>query len=124
MNLNSDLNWFIGEMMQLLLKMLARQETQIKHMLDFSTQMLRIVNSILFAIVFYFYFLFSCCFFRCSDRANFFLNALVLCFYLEHVQRITFCRCFLIFNQAVFCVDDGVVLWLKIKKSYYYYLYK
>ena len=54
--------------------------------------------------------------FRCSDRANFFLNALVLCFYLEHVQRITFCRCFLIFNQAVFCVDDGVVLWLKIKK--------
>ena len=51
----------------------------------------------------------------------FFLNALVLCFYLEHVQRITFCRCFLIFNQAVFCVDDGVVLWLKIKKSYYYY---
>ena len=42
-------------------------------------------------------------------------------FYLEHVQRITFCRCFLIFNQAVFCVDDGVVLWLKIKKSYYYY---
>ena len=53
---------------------------------------------------------------RCSDRANFFSNALVLCFYLEHVQRITFCRCFLIFNQAVFCVDDGVVLWLKIKK--------
>ena len=49
----------------------------------------------------------------------FFLNALVLCFYYEHVQRITFCRCFLIFNQAVFCVDDGVVLWLKIKKSYY-----
>ena len=45
----------------------------------------------------------------------FFLNALVLYFYLEHVQRITFCRCFLIFNQAVFCVDDGVVLWLKIK---------
>ena len=58
-----------------------------------------------------------------SDRASFFLNALVLCFYLEHVQRITFCRCFLIFNQAVFCVDDGVVLWLKIKKSYYYYYY-
>ena len=54
---------------------------------------------------------------RCSDRANFFLNALVLCFYLEHVQRITFCRCFLIFDQAVFCVDDGVVLWLKIKKN-------
>ena len=45
----------------------------------------------------------------------FFLNALVLYFYLEHVQRITFCRCFLIFNQAVFCVDDGIVLWLKIK---------
>ena len=45
----------------------------------------------------------------------FFLNALVLYFYVEHVQRITFCRCFLIFNQAVFCVDDGVVLWLKIK---------
>ena len=45
----------------------------------------------------------------------FFLYALVLYFYLEHVQRITFCRCFLIFNQAVFCVDDGVVLWLKIK---------
>ena len=45
----------------------------------------------------------------------FFLNALVLYFYLEHVQRITFCRCFLIFNQAVFCVDDGVVIWLKIK---------
>ena len=44
----------------------------------------------------------------------FFLNPLVLYFYLEHVQRITFCRCFLIFNQAVFCVDDGVVLWLKI----------
>ena len=43
----------------------------------------------------------------------FFLNALVLYFYLEHVQRITFCCCFLIFNQAVFCVDDGVVLWLK-----------
>ena len=52
---------------------------------------------------------------RCSDRANFFLNALVLYFYLEHVQRITFCRCFLIFNQAVCCDDDGVVLWLKIK---------
>ena len=52
---------------------------------------------------------------RCSDRANFFLNALVLYFYLEHVQRITFCRCFLIFNQAVFCVNDGVLLWLKIK---------
>ena len=50
-----------------------------------------------------------------------FLNALVLCFYLEHVQRITFCRCFLSFNPAIFCVDDGVVLWLKIKKSYYYY---
>ena len=46
-----------------------------------------------------------------------FLNALVLCFYLEHVQRITFCRCFLIFNPAVFCVDDGVILWLKIKKN-------
>ena len=46
----------------------------------------------------------------------FFLNALVLYFYLEHIQRITFCCCFLIFNQAVFCVDDGVVLWLKIKK--------
>ena len=45
----------------------------------------------------------------------FFLNALVLYFYLEHVQRITFCRCFLIFNQAVFCVNDGFVLWLKIK---------
>ena len=45
----------------------------------------------------------------------FFLNAFVLYFYLEHVQRITFCCCFLIFNQAVFCVDDGVVLWLKIK---------
>ena len=45
----------------------------------------------------------------------FFFNALVLYFYLEHVQRITFCRCFLIFNQAVFCVDDGVVLWLKMK---------
>ena len=45
----------------------------------------------------------------------FFLNAFVLYFYLEHVQRIMFCRCFLIFNQAVFCVDDGVVLWLKIK---------
>ena len=26
----------------------------------------------------------------------------------------TFAR-FLMFNQAVFCVDDGVVLWLKIK---------
>ena len=54
----------------------------------------------------------------------FFLNALVLYFYLEHVQRITFCRCFLIFNPAVFCVDDGVILWLKIKNpttttSYY-----
>ena len=57
-----------------------------------------------------------CCFFRCSDRANyFFLNALVLYFYLEHVQRITFCHCFLIFNAADFCVDDGVILWLKIK---------
>ena len=44
-----------------------------------------------------------------------FLNALVLYFYHEHVQRITFCRCFLIFNPAVFCVDDGVILWLKIK---------
>ena len=44
-----------------------------------------------------------------------FLNALVLYFHLEHVQRITFCCCFLIFNPAVFCVDDGVILWLKIK---------
>ena len=26
-----------------------------------------------------------------------------------------FCRCFLIFNPVVFCVDDGVILWLKIK---------
>ena len=51
----------------------------------------------------------------CISIKFFFLNALVLYFYLEHVQRITFCRCFLIFNQAVFCVDDGVVLWLKIK---------
>ena len=44
-----------------------------------------------------------------------FLNALVLYFYFEHVQRIRFCRCFLILNPAVFCVDDGVILWLKIK---------
>ena len=65
--------------------------------------------------VLFFIFCFRVVFFRCCDRANFFLNALVLYFYLEHVQRITFCRCFLIFNQAVFCVDDGVVLWLKIK---------
>ena len=26
------------------------------------------------------------------------------------VQRITFCRCFLIFNPAVVCVDDDVIL--------------
>ena len=45
----------------------------------------------------------------------FFLNAFVLYFHLQHVQRVSFCRCFLIFNPAVFCVDDGVVLWLKIK---------
>ena len=51
----------------------------------------------------------------CSDRANFFLNALVLYFILSMFERITFCRCFLIFNPAVFCVDDGVILWLKIK---------
>ena len=51
---------------------------------------------------------------RYSDRA-FFLNAFVLYFHLEHVQRISFCRCFLIFNPVVFCVDDGVILWLKIK---------
>ena len=44
-----------------------------------------------------------------------FLNALVLYFCFEHVQRITFCRCFLIFNPAVFCVGDDVILWLKIK---------
>ena len=44
-----------------------------------------------------------------------FLNDLVLYFHLEHVQRITFCRRFHIFNPAVFCVDDGVILWLKIK---------
>ena len=50
-----------------------------------------------------------------KKKKKIFLNALVLYFYLEHVQRITFCRCFLIFNQAVFCVDDGVVLRLKIK---------
>ena len=51
---------------------------------------------------------------RCNDRANFF-NSLVLYFYLEHVQRIMFCRCILIFNPAVFCVGEGVILWLKIK---------
>ena len=45
----------------------------------------------------------------------FFLNALVLYFYLEHVQRTTFCRCFLIFNPGVFCVDNGIILWLNIK---------
>ena len=44
-----------------------------------------------------------------------FLNAFVLYFHLEHAQRISFCRCFLIFNPAVFCVNDGVILWLKIK---------
>ena len=27
---------------------------------------------------------------------------------------ISFCRCFLIFNSVVFCVDDGVILWLKM----------
>ena len=44
-----------------------------------------------------------------------FLNAFVLYFHLEYVQRVSFCRCFLIFNPAVYCVDDGVILWLKIK---------
>ena len=65
--------------------------------------------------MFCFLFLVFVLFFLGADRANFFLNALVLYFYLEHVQRITFCHCFLIFNPAVFCVDDGVILWLKIK---------
>ena len=54
-------------------------------------------------------------FFQVRDRANFFLNAFVLYFHLEHFQRISFYRCFLMFNPAVFCVDDGVILWLKIK---------
>ena len=49
-----------------------------------------------------------------SDRAYFFKRFNCV-FFLEHVQRITFCRCFLIFNPAVFCVDDGVNLRLKIK---------
>ena len=31
-----------------------------------------------------------------------FLNAFVPYFHLEHVQRISFCRCFLIVNPAVF----------------------
>ena len=70
--------------------------------------------------VLFFIFCFRVVFLGAATVLIFFLNALVLCFYLEPAQRITFCRCFLIFNQAVFCVDDGVVLWLKIKKSYYY----
>ena len=70
--------------------------------------------------VLFFIFCFRVVFLGAATVLIFFLNALVLCFYLEHVQRITFCRCFLIFNQAVFCVDDGIVLWLKIKKSYSY----
>ena len=37
------------------------------------------------------------------------VNALVLYFHLEHVQRITFSRCFLIFNPAVLCVVEGVI---------------
>ena len=65
--------------------------------------------------VLYFIFCFRVVCLGAATVLIFFLNALVLYFYLEHVQRITFCRCFLIFNQAVFCVDDGVVLWLKIK---------
>ena len=65
--------------------------------------------------VLFFIFCFRVVFLGAATVLIFFLNALVLYFYLEHVQRITFCRCFLIFNQAVFCVDDGVVLWLKIK---------
>ena len=62
-----------------------------------------------------FIFCFRVVFLGAATVLIFFLNALVLCFCLEHVQRITFCRCFHIFNQAVFCVDDGVVLWLKKK---------
>ena len=51
-------------------------------------------------------------FFRCSDRANFFY-AFVPYFHLVYVQRTSFCHCFLIFNPAVFYVDDGVISWLK-----------
>ena len=40
----------------------------------------------------------------------FFLNDLVLYFHLEQAQQISFCRCFLILNPAVFCVDDGDIL--------------
>ena len=65
--------------------------------------------------VLFFIFCFRVVFLGAATVLIFFLNALVLYFCLEHVQRITFCRCFLIFNQAVFCIDDGVVLWLKIK---------
>ena len=65
--------------------------------------------------VLFFIFCFRVVFLGAATVLIFFLNALLLYFYLEHVQRTTFCRCFLIFNQAVFCVDDGVVLWLKIK---------
>ena len=59
--------------------------------------------------VFFFYF-----FLRPATVLIFF-NAFVLYFHLEHVQRISFCRCFFIFNPAVVSVDNGVVLWLKIK---------
>ena len=45
---------------------------------------------------------------RCSDRANFFYP-FFLYVYLKHVQRISFCCCFLIFNPAVFCADNGVI---------------
>ena len=63
-----------------------------------------------------FYFLFLCCFLLgAATVLIFFFKALVLYFYLEHVKRVTFCRCFPIFNPADFCVDDGVILWLKTK---------
>ena len=63
----------------------------------------------LFFIVFFFFFL--------GAATVLFLIAFVLYFHLEHVQHISFCRCFLIFNSVVLCVDDGIILWLKVKNS-------
>ena len=56
-----------------------------------------------------------CVFLGAATVLIFFLNAFVLYLHLEHVQRMSFCRCFLIFNPAFFCVDKGVILCLKIK---------
>ena len=61
----------------------------------------------------------KCCISRQASlgaaTALIFSDAFVLHFHLKRVQRTSFCRCFLISNSVVLCVDDDVIFWLKTK---------